>query len=51
MDLLKVHILNPNKIMQCMNFAQNIVETNCDMSIYPSKFKRRSIGFILIYME
>ena len=55
MNLLKVHILNPIKIMQRMVFVQasrlngqNIVETNCDMSLLSSKFKHRSIGLFLL---
>ena len=31
--------------------VQNIVETKCDMSVYYSKFKHRSIGFILTNMD
>ena len=58
MNLLEVHILNPTKIMQRMNFVQasqlngaKIAETNCDMSLYPSKFKHGSTDFILTNME
>ena len=29
----------------------NVTETNCDTSLYPSKFKHRCIGFILTYMK
>ena len=31
--------------------AQNIAETNCDMSLYLSKFKHGSTGFILTNVE
>ena len=50
MNVLKVHILNPNKSNAwffCKIHGltvQNIVESKCDMSLYPSKFKHRSIG-------
>ena len=57
MNVLKVHILNTNKMQRMILCkvhgltARNIVETNCVMSLYPSKFKHRYIGFILTNME
>ena len=58
MNILKIHILNLNKTCKawflCMLHeltVQNIVETKCEMSLYYSKLKHWSIGFILTNME
>ena len=63
MDILEVHIFNPNKNMQRVFFfvfflcklhelmEQNIIETKCDISSCYFKFKHRFIGFSLTIMD
>ena len=55
MNRLKVHILNPNKIMQRTIFVQasrlndaKYSETNCDMSLYFSNIDQL-VSFLLIW--
>ena len=52
MNLSKIPILNPNEKCKLHGLtAQKIGERKCDMSLCPSKFKHRPIGFILTNME